>query len=76
MDGKLPRVTAQQMLGALGRDGWLVSRQSGSHAILRHPVKRGRVVVPRHPGRVLKVGTVAAILTQAQISADEFRRLL
>ena len=61
---------------ALARDGWFVSRQSGSHAVLRHPSKPGRVVVPQHRGRTLRLGTIGAILEQAGLTAEQFRRLL
>ncbi|MEE9278420.1 MAG: type II toxin-antitoxin system HicA family toxin [Dehalococcoidia bacterium] len=61
------------MLRALQRGGWYVSRQSGSHVILRHPDRPGRAIVPRHRG-TLKVGTLARILEQAGVSAEQFRR--
>lgn len=73
---RLPRVTSDEVLRALARDGWFISRQSGSHAVLRHPTRRGRVVVPRHRGKTLKLATIASILEQAGLSAEEFRELL
>jgi predicted RNA binding protein YcfA (HicA-like mRNA interferase family) len=69
-----PRATAAEVLRALARDGWTVSRQSGAHAVLRHPTKPGRVVVPVHRG-TLKLGTMASILAQAGLSPDDFGRL-
>jgi predicted RNA binding protein YcfA (HicA-like mRNA interferase family) len=73
----LPRVTSDAVLRALGRDGWFISRQSGSHAILRHPEKPGRVVVPRHGGgKTLRLGTISAIIESAGLTVDELRRLL
>ncbi|MGH2616883.1 MAG: type II toxin-antitoxin system HicA family toxin [Thermomicrobiales bacterium] len=77
MSRGLPRVTADAVLRALGRDGWFISRQSGSHVILRHPDKSVRVVVPRHGGgKTLRLGTLAAILESASLMADELRRLI
>ena len=76
MHGRVPRVTAAEALRALNRDGWSVTRQSGSHAILRRPTKPGRVVVPIHRGTTLRVGTMASILAQAGLTPDEFGRLL
>lgn len=72
---KLPRVTAQEVLRALARDGWQRDRQSGSHVALWHPVKQGVVTVPMHRG-TLRAGTLASILDQAGLTADEFRALL
>ena len=55
-DDKLPPLTEQQVLRALRRDGWYVSRQ-GRHTILRHATKSAMVPVPRHRG-TLKQGTL------------------
>lgn len=76
MTDKLPRATAEEVLRVLGRDGWFVTRQSGSHLVLRHNVKAGRVVVPRHRRKTLKLATIASILKEAELSPEEFRRLL
>ena len=56
------------MIKALQKLGFLVVRQKGSHVIL----KRGTsgCVVPNH--RELKAGTLAGVLKQAGVSADEF----
>jgi predicted RNA binding protein YcfA (HicA-like mRNA interferase family) len=52
----------------LEQAGFVKARQSGSHVVLR----RGAIgcVVPLHAE--LKVGTLASLLRQAQVSADEF----
>ncbi|MCB0025156.1 MAG: type II toxin-antitoxin system HicA family toxin [Caldilinea sp.] len=53
---------------ALERLGFAVTRQRGSHLVLR----RGSsgCVVPNH--RELKTGTLAGILKQAGVSVEEF----
>ena len=71
----VPRTTAAKVLKALAQDGWTISRQSGSHAILRHPAKNGIVTVPIHPGD-LASGTIAAIIKSADLTAEEFKTLL
>jgi predicted RNA binding protein YcfA (HicA-like mRNA interferase family) len=76
MSERLPRVTALDVRRALERDGWYISRQSGSHVILRHPTKTGRVTVALHRRTSLKLRTLSAILEQAGLTADELRRLL
>ncbi len=76
MSPKLPRVTAAEVLRALYRDGWYESSQSGSHLKLRHPKKRGHVVVARHSGQVIKPKTLGSILEQAGLTADELQALL
>ncbi len=71
---RLPRVTAAELLRALRRDGWIEDHQTGSHVILLHPAKPGRVTVPFHRG-TMRTGTIAGILDQAGLSADDLRRL-
>ncbi|HEY7066032.1 MAG TPA: type II toxin-antitoxin system HicA family toxin [Chloroflexota bacterium] len=75
MSERLPRVTERAVLAALARDGWYIARQR-THAVLRHPTKPGRVVVPRHRGKTLKPGTLDAIIEDAGLTPEEFRRLL
>jgi predicted RNA binding protein YcfA (HicA-like mRNA interferase family) len=73
---KLPRVTARQMLRALGRDGWQVEGSVGSHLQLVHPSKPGKVTVPMHAGDIIGPKLFRNILAQAGLSPDELRRLL
>lgn len=75
MSPRLPRISATDLIRALAREGWYEDHQSGSHKILMHPNKRGRVSVPFHRG-TMKTGTVQGILDQAGLSADDLRRLL
>lgn len=65
---KLPVVSGADVIRALERLGFLVTRQRGSHVMVR----RGSsgCVVPNH--RELKTGTLAGILRQAGVSAEEF----
>ena len=74
--GRLPVVRAQQVVGALRRDGWYERNQVGSRLHLMHAMKPGIVTVPMHQGETLAPGTLRNILRQAGLTADEFRRLL
>jgi predicted RNA binding protein YcfA (HicA-like mRNA interferase family) len=65
---KLPRISGSQIVRALQRLGFEVARQRGSHIILRRGASG--CVVPNH--REVKVGTLAGVLRQAGISAEEF----
>lgn len=76
MPGRLPRVTPDEVLRALRRNGWVIDEQEGSHIALRNPRKPGYVTVPYHRGRTLRLKTLTSILRQAGLSADEFRALL
>lgn len=75
MGERLPRITADELLRALRRDGWEEGLH-GKHLHLIHPSKPGRVDVPYHRGRTLKLPTLKAILIQAGLSVDDLRRLL
>jgi len=65
---KLPHVSGRDVVRALERMGFSIVRQRGSHIVLRRG--QGGCVVPDH--RELKVGTLAGVLKQAGVDADEF----
>ena len=65
---KLPRISGAAIVKALERLGFIKIRQSGSHVIMRRAAKG--CVVPMH--REVKVGTLAGILRQAEVSQDDF----
>ncbi len=64
-----------QVISALERAGFSVDRTTGSHHILRHPARKGRIVVAVHT-RELKRGILADIIKQAGLTQEEFRTLL
>jgi len=72
----LPRVTGREIVQALGRLGWVTVAQKGSHAQLKHPDRGGRITVPLHAGETVGPGLLRSILTQAGVTADEFREAL
>ncbi len=65
---KLPVVSGKDTIKALEHIGFSVTRQKGSHVILR----KGNIgcVVPSH--KEIKSGTLAGIIRQAGLSVDEF----
>jgi len=65
---KLPRTSGAAIVKTLEHLGFAKVRQSGSHVIMRRGAKG--CVVPMHDE--VKVGTLAGILRQADISAEEF----
>jgi predicted RNA binding protein YcfA (HicA-like mRNA interferase family) len=68
--GRMAQIVAARLLRALGRLGWVVDRQSGSHVVLVKP-GHSPVTVPMHRGKTLKEGTARAILKQARVSEKE-----
>ncbi|MCH8922765.1 MAG: type II toxin-antitoxin system HicA family toxin [Planctomycetes bacterium] len=71
----LPVVSGREVVKALGKIGYILDRQRGSHMILRHesPPHR-RLTVPDH-SEIAK-GTLRAIIRQAGLTVEEFRKLL
>jgi predicted RNA binding protein YcfA (HicA-like mRNA interferase family) len=69
----LPVVSGLEVIRAPLRAGLVEVRQRGSHVHLRHADGRG-VTVPVH--RELAPGTLRSVLRQAQLGADDLRRLL
>lgn len=66
---KLPVLSGAAIVRALERLGFEQMRQRGSHVVMRRGANG--TVVPLH--REVKTGTLAGILRQADVSADEFR---
>ena len=76
MSDKLPQVGALQLVRALKRAGFEEKRQKGSHLHLKRESDKRRVTVPIHKGRDIPTGTLRGILKDADLSIDEFERLL
>ena len=71
---KLPVLSGKGCIKALGRVGFYIKRQEGSHITVRRDDPFGQVVVPDH--KELDRGTLRAIIRQAGLSVDEFMRLI
>lgn len=65
---KLPHISGAAIIKALERLGFARVRQSGSHVIMRRGSKG--CVVPLHSE--VKIGTLAGILRQAELTQAEF----
>jgi predicted RNA binding protein YcfA (HicA-like mRNA interferase family) len=76
MSPKLPRISGQQLIRALKRAGYIQQRQRGSHVHLKRDSDGRRVIVPIHVGRDVPLGTLRAILRDADITPDQLIELL
>jgi predicted RNA binding protein YcfA (HicA-like mRNA interferase family) len=72
----MPRLTGREVVRALGKLGWAVVVQRGSHAQLKHGIKGGRVTVPLHSGETIGPGLLRSILTQAGITVEDLNNVL
>jgi predicted RNA binding protein YcfA (HicA-like mRNA interferase family) len=70
----LPRISGRDCAKALGKIGFYLKRQEGSHIILRRDKPFAQVVVPDH--KELDRGTLRSIIRQTGLSVDEFVELL
>ena len=71
----LPVVSGRDVVKALGKIGYVLDRQRGSHMILRQqtPPYR-RLTVPDH--QEVAKGTLRAIIRQSGLTVEEFNDLL
>lgn len=72
---KLPTVTANEVIKALEKIGFQVVRQKGSHVRMKHEDNRV-VTVPVHKGKTIGKGLLRKILKDAELTVEEFVKLL
>ncbi|MBA3046431.1 MAG: type II toxin-antitoxin system HicA family toxin [Candidatus Thermoplasmatota archaeon] len=70
---KLPILSGTEFVKALCKLGYYVRDQKGSHIHLRHVTKRP-LTIPNH--KEIARGTLRAILKDADITADDFLKLI
>lgn len=63
-------MTPRELRRILEQNGFVFTRQSGSHAIFKHPVSKRRVVLPIH-SKDIPTGTLHAILKDAGLKAPK-----
>ena len=73
---KLPRLSGREVIKALLKKGFKEARQKGSHIILIKQSIKGKkaLVVPNH--KEIDKGTLLEIIRQAELTRDEFFKLL
>ena len=65
---KLPHLSGAEVQRTLERLGFQRVRQSGSHVVMKRDGKG--CIVPMHAE--VKIGTLAGLLRQAEVSTEEF----
>ena len=70
MSGKLPRLTAKEIIGLIEKSGFKFSRQSGSHKIYKNS-KGQRVTIPFHGSKVLHPKIIKSILRDTEIKKED-----
>ncbi len=62
---------ASELFKILKSDGWFEIRQTGSHVMMKHPVKDGQLVITYHGSKEVSKGIVNAILKEAKIKTGK-----
>lgn len=75
MPGRIPRVSAREIVAVLNRDGFLCVRQSGSHKIYKNHAGR-RVTVPFHGRKILHPKVLKSVCDDMGITIKELERRL
>jgi len=75
VSGRLPRVTADEIMRVLEKAGFTLVRQSGSHKIYRSSTGK-RATVPYHKGKVLHPKVLTSILKDADLRREDLKNLL
>ena len=71
---RMPRLTGADLVAALRRLGFAVTRIKGSHRFLQHEDGRS-TVVPVHSGEIIGPGLLSKILRDCQVTAKELLEL-
>ena len=71
---KLPVISGADCIKALGKIGFILYRQRGSHVTLVRKSPPAQTTIPNH--KELDRGTLRAIIRQAGVTVDEFIALL
>jgi len=76
MSPKLPVLSGDALIRALGKFGYVAVRQKGSHVRLRHSTDQQRlpVTVPLHAE--IAFGTLRRILRDARVTVEELLSVL
>ena len=72
---RVPRVSGRELARALERAGFLQRRVRGDHASYYNPVTDRATTVPLTSG-TLPIGTIAKILKDVAVTAEELTGLL
>ena len=67
-------MSGKEVVKALQRAGFYVKRRKGSHIVLRRDSPFAQVVVPDH--KSVDTGTLASILNGADLSVEDFIKLI
>jgi len=72
---RLVPVPAPKLIKILVSLGYKEIRIKGSHHFFTHPISGKNTSVPVHYGRIMKIGTLRAILRDIDLSIEKYDKL-
>lgn len=77
MGERPPRITTRQIIKVLTHEGFVLTRQSGSHQIYSSRRTGKRTTVPYHTGsKIIHPKMLKSILKDADLTVSQLRKLL
>ena len=72
--GRLSNISGKEAAKAFQKAGWQTLGQVGSHLVMSKPGMRANLSIPQH--KELSVGTLRALIRSAEMTVDDFLKLL
>ena len=72
---KIPPLNPHELIKILQKAGFKIIRQKGSHVIMMND-RKIRTVIPVHPRKDVKPVLIRAIIKEAELSREDFLKLL
>ncbi len=72
--GRLNNISGKEAVKAFEKAGWITAGQVGSHLVMTKPGIRANLSIPQH--KELSVGTLRALIRNAEMTLDEFLKLV
>jgi predicted RNA binding protein YcfA (HicA-like mRNA interferase family) len=74
--GKIPALTAKEIIEKLQKINYFIDRQKGSHIRLKSDdINNQPITIPNHNNRIVGKGLLRKILRDIKISVDDFIEL-
>jgi len=74
--GKLPVISGKEAIKAFQKDGWYIANVEGSHTTLKKKNMACNLSIPVHGNKDVKRGLLRKQLVKANLTVDEFVKLL
>lgn len=73
---RVPRITGEEAVKAFSKVGFLLDHIHGVHHILRNPNNRHLLCIPVHKGETVGLGLLKKQIALADLSVEDFTKLL